>query len=552
MQKVFYITTPIYYVNADPHIGHVYSTMIADCLARYHKLVGKEVFFVTGTDEHGQKVEQKAKSNNKTPKEYADEISQHFKDCFGKLDFEYDRFIRTTDEDHIQEVTNLWKILRDNDDIYLGNYEGWYSISDETFVPDGSVIDGKDPITQEECKIFNETGSRVVRAKEENYMFRLSKYQSQILEWLLIDNPVIPAYRNQDMINFVQDGLHDISVSRKRTITEWGIDIPDDPSSDILKSDDFSPACEKGDPSQHVIYVWLDALANYKTAANVVGKNIFPADIHVVGKDILKFHAVYWIGFLLSAGLPLPGKILAHGWWLAKKAKLDNLENQAETVAVKMSKSIGNVVDPSVVSAKYGNDVLRYVLLRESSFERDSEYSEEILISRLNSDLANTLGNLVMRCLSKKLNPTGLVPKPPSTQDLSENETDSRLIENLNKTIKKCDELMQIPDIQNYIITFWNFLFEFNSYITDEKPWALIKNNQERFSVVSYNMLEILRIVALMISPILVNTSKKILDFLNIQERKGAHLLKYGLLKENHIINTDAPVLFEKVELDKK
>lgn len=542
MSKVFYITTPIYYVNADPHIGHVYSTMIADCLARYQKLSGKEVFFVTGTDEHGQKVEQKAKSNNKTPKEYADEISQHFKDCFGKLDFEYDRFIRTTDEDHIQEVTNLWKILRDNGDIYLGNYEGWYSISDETFVPDASVIDGKDPITQEECKIFNETGSRVIRTKEENYMFKLSKYQSQILEWLLIDNPIIPEHRNQEMINFVQDGLHDISVSRKRTITEWGIDIPDDTTSDILKSNDFSPACEKGNPSQHVIYVWLDALANYKTAANVIGKYIFPADIHVVGKDILKFHAVYWIGFLLSAGLPLPGKILAHGWWLAKKNK--------QELAVKMSKSIGNVIDPNVLSAKYGNDVLRYVLLRESSFERDSEFSEENLISRLNSDLANTLGNLVMRCLSKKLNPTGLVPKPPSEQYL--NEIDNNLIGSLNKTIKKCNELMQIPDIQNYLITLWNFLFEFNTYITDEKPWALIKNNPERFSVVSYNMLEILRIVALMISPILVNTSKKILDFLNVQDRRGFHLLKYGLLEENHIINTDVPILFEKVELDKK
>jgi methionyl-tRNA synthetase len=530
MQKTFYITTPIYYVNANPHIGHVYSTLIADCLARYHKLVGKDVFFVTGTDEHGQKVEQKAKSNNKKPKEYADEISQNFKDCFQKLNFEYDRFIRTTDEDHIQEVINLWNTLRNNGDIYLGNYEGWYSISDETFVPDNSVIDGKDPVTQEECKIFSETGSRVVRAKEENYMFRLSKYQPQILEWLLMDNPIVPEYRNHDMINFVHTGLHDLSISRKKTATEWGIDIPGDTES--------------------VIYVWLDALANYKTAATIAGKNIFPADIHIVGKDILKFHAVYWIGFLLSAKLPLPTKILAHGWWLAKKPNLDNIEKQKreKEVAVKMSKSIGNVIDPLFLSSKYGNDVLRYFLLRESNFEKDSEYSEEILISRLNSDLANTLGNLVMRCLSTKLNPTGLVPKLPSKEEL--NEQDINLINNLNKTIDICHKSMQIPNIQNYIVTLWNFLFEFNTYITNEKPWNLIINNPIRFAIVSYNMLDILRIVALMISPILVDTSTKILDFLNIHvsHRKGMYFLKYGLLEENHKITTDVPILFQKIE----
>jgi methionyl-tRNA synthetase len=320
------------------------------------------------------------------------------------------------------------------------------------------------------------------------------------------------------MINFVQDGLRDLSISRKKIITEWGIETPNDSTS--------------------VIYVWLDALVNYKTASNVDGKNIFPADIHVVGKDILKFHAVYWIGFLLSANLPLPTKILAHGWWLAKKSKEDI------DPAVKMSKSIGNVIEPTQISEKYGNDVLRYVLLRESSFERDSEYSEQNLIARLNSDLANTLGNLVMRCLSKKLNPTEKVPKCPSEKD--SNEIDLSLIDNVNKTIKKCDELMQIPDIQNYLITIWNFLFEFNTYISNEKPWNLIKKNPARFTIVSYNMLELLRIVALLISPVLIDTSNEILNYLNISDRKGSDLLRYGLLSENHIVNTDVNVLFEK------
>jgi methionyl-tRNA synthetase len=509
--KVFYITTPIYYVNADPHIGHVFSTLIADCLSRYHKMSGKEVFFVTGTDEHGQKVEQKAKSLGKSPKQFTDEISQNFKNCFENLGFEYDRFIRTTDQDHENEVKKLWEILEKNGDIYLGNYEGWYSITDETFVTDSSVVDGVDPVTKEPCKVFSETGGKVIKAKEENYMFRLSKYQDKILKWLET-SPIIPEYRNQEMINFVKEGLKDLSISRKKTVTEWGIEVPGNQDS--------------------VIYVWLDALTNYKTAANNdKGKNIFPADIHVVGKDILKFHAVYWIGFLLSANLPLPGKILAHGWWLCGGQK--------------MSKSVGNIINPAEIANKYGNDVLRYVLLRESSFGSDSSYTEDILISRLNADLANNLGNLVSRCLGSKLNPDGKVPKKPDFEQLS--EKDLKLMEVFTKTVEKCNNYMKIPDIQNYISTLWDFISEVNVYFTDEKPWKLIIENPERFKVVQYNMLEYLRTIAIMASPILVDSSKKILEYLKVD----VFAEDGGLLKEGQDITTfekgKFPNLFERV-----
>lgn len=509
--KVFYITTPIYYVNADPHIGHVYSTLIADCLSRYYKLYGREVFFVTGTDEHGQKVEQKAKSLNKTPKQFTDEISLNFKNCFQNLGFEYDRFIRTTDSDHEQEVKKLWEILENNDDIYLGNYEGWYSITDETFVTESNVIDGIDPITKEECKIFSETGSKVVKAREENYMFRLSKYQDKILKWLET-SPIVPEYRNQEMINFVKEGLKDLSISRKKSVTEWGIEVP-------KKPDD-------------VVYVWLDALTNYKTAANNdKEKNIFPADIHVVGKDILKFHAIYWIGFLLSAKFPLPRKILAHGWWLSG--------------GTKMSKSVGNIIDPNLIASKYGNDVLRYVLLRESSFGNDSNYTEEILINRLNNDLADKLGNLVSRCLGAKLNPSGKVPKKPEFKQLM--EQDIKLMGLLNNTVEKCNNYMKIPDIQNYIITLWDFIAEVNNYITEEKPWKLINENSERFNVVRYLMLDYLRTIGIMISPILVDASKKILKYLNV----NINAEDGGIFHDNQEIQVfekkSFPNLFDKV-----
>jgi methionyl-tRNA synthetase len=507
--KVFYITTPIYYVNAAPHIGHVFSTLIADCLARYHKLSGKEVFFVTGTDEHGQKVEQKAKSFDKTPQQFTNEVSQVFKDCFQKLGFEYDRFIRTTDPDHIEEVKKMWTLLEQNGDIYLGNYEGWYSVSDETFVQDFNVIDGIDPATNEPCKVFKETGNKVVRAKEENFMFRLSKYKDQILEWLR-KSPIVPESRNQEMIHYVENDLRDLSISRKKTVTEWGIEIPNN-------KDD-------------VVYVWLDALTNYKTAANNnAGKNIFPADIHIVGKDILKFHAVYWIGFLLSAKLPLPSKIFAHGWWMVDGER--------------MSKTRGNVIHPMEIAPKYGNDVLRYVLLRESSCGHDSEFTEDVMISRLNSDLAQNFGNLVMRCLGAKIHPDGKVPPRPDFKLFS--DQDKKIMEKFLVTTKKCNMYMQIPDIQNYLVTVWEFIHELNKYINEEKPWKLVKENPERSNIVRYNMLEYLRTVTIMVSPILVDTSKKILEYLGVDKDGPTD----GLLKEGQEIKTNVPILFERMDV---
>jgi methionyl-tRNA synthetase len=538
MSKTLYFSTPIYYVTANPHIGTIYSTLVADCLSRYHKLIGNKVFFVTGTDEHGEKVEQKAKENCQDPKQFTDIVSQHFKDCFDKLNFKYDRFIRTTDDDHIQQVQEMWKALYNSGDIYLGNYDGWYSISDETFVHDSLVAEGTHPKTGEQCKIFTETGNPVIkRAKEENYFFKLSKYQNQILDWLQSGDVVVPENRKQEIINFVKSGLNDLSISRKKSVTEWGISVPND--------------------NDHVIYVWLDALTNYKTASNVSGQNIFPADIHVVGKDILKFHAVYWIAFLLSAGLPLPKKILAHGWWLTRPKKIgggnfSTINECKIEQPQKMSKSLGNAINPIQLTEKYSNDVLRFYLLRESAFHSDSEYSEDVLIARLDADLAGTLGNLVTRCLSDKLNPQKLVPAKPKDELLNEN--DSNLLKELKHTVDKCIHLMSIPDVRSYLDAVWNFLFHFNAYINLEKPWKLIKENSARYDVVNYLMLDLLRIVALLISPVLIDTSDKILNYLNIDsnQRTCVDKFTYGLLQENHPIQTEPGVLFISTDLAKR
>jgi methionyl-tRNA synthetase len=503
--KPFYITTPIYYVNAKPHIGHVYSTLIADVINRYNKLLKKDTYFLTGTDEHGLKIQQASEKNNLSPKEFTDKISNNFKETFNKMGFEYDRFIRTTDEDHINEVKKLWNIMYEKGDIYLGEYTGWYSISDETFVPDNMVIDYEDKKTGNIYKIYKETNNKVEKITEKNYMFKLSKYRNKIIEYINNNNPILPTFRQNEILKFLENDINDLSVSRKKSISNWGIEVPND--------------------SEHIIYVWLDALTNYKTATNF-NENIFPANIHIVGKDILKFHAVYWISFLMSCELPLPSKIVSHGWWLN-----DN---------VKMSKSLNNVINPLDIVEKYGLDEFRYFLLRVSSLESDSNFSE-LKIKTIITELANTLGNLACRCLSKKLNPSEYLPNHPNLSNLN----DIDIISNLNNSIELCKKYMEIPSLNEYINTIYEYCQDVNKYIQINEPWKLIKSDINRFNEVRYIMIESLRIITLLLSPILIEKTNIILEYLNLGIYDST--LEFGYFSDKNKIKFDIKPLFNKI-----
>ena len=360
--KHVYITTPIYYVNDVAHIGHAYTTIIADMLARHSRLVGHKTFFLTGTDEHGQKIAHSAEARGKTPKEYADEVSGKFRTLWDDFGITYDKFIRTTDEDHKIGVQNAFEIMHNKGDIYKGEYEGHYCVSCETFFTEKQLIDG------EGCP---DCGKPTNIVKEESYFFRLSNYQDKLLKWY-DDNPecILPKSKRKEIINFVAGGLDDLSISR--TSFDWGVKLPES-----MKAED------------HVMYVWLDALMNYITALGYGGDEanmeFWPAKIHLVGKDILRFHAIFWPAFLMSLDMPLPKHIAAHGWWTRDGEK--------------MSKSKGNVVDPKEVADAYGLDAFRYFMLREVPFGQDGDFSQKALMDRINSDLGNDLGNLLNRII---------------------------------------------------------------------------------------------------------------------------------------------------------
>ncbi|MCA9647115.1 MAG: methionine--tRNA ligase, partial [Myxococcales bacterium] len=355
----FYVTTPIYYVNGTPHIGHAYTTLVADTLARYHRQRGDQVFFMTGTDEHGLKVQREAERRGMTPQAMADEHSARFRSLFDTMKLSYDRFIRTTEDEHARVVRTLFETLRERGDIYLGEYEGWYAASDEAFYTDEEIQDGK----------VISTGATVEWVAERSYFFRLSAYRERLLQWYR-ENPecIRPEARYNEVYSFVEGELHDLSISR--TTFDWGIPVPGDP--------------------EHVMYVWLDALTNYITGVGAFSDapewtTFWPCDVHLIGKDILRFHAVYWPAFLMSAGLPLPRTIFAHGWWLNE--------------GVKMSKSLGNFIDAFELLERAELDVLRYYMLREVSFGNDGNFSYRNLLVRNNSELADNLGNLVNRTL---------------------------------------------------------------------------------------------------------------------------------------------------------
>jgi len=465
-----YITTPIYYVNDKPHIGHAYTTFACDTLARFWRLQGKNVKFLTGTDEHGQKVEKAAAVASVSPQDFVDEVSQTFRHLIDKMNVTNDDFIRTTEPRHIKAAQALWTRLLTNGSIYLGEYAGWYAVRDEAFYAESELVNGKAP-----------TGADVEWLVEPSYFFKLSAYQDQLLAYYKAHPDFIaPESRRNEVIRFVEGGLHDLSVSR--TSFKWGVPVPGD--------------------DRHIMYVWLDALTNYMTALgypdeqNTDFKTFWPEAVHVVGKDILRFHAVYWPAFLMAADLPLPRQIFAHGWWTNE--------------GVKISKSLGNTIDPIELIDTFGSDAVRYFLMREISFGQDGDFSRQALINRINSDLANAYGNLAQRVLSFIYkNADAIVPTP------GELTTEDSTFLNLPMQFLPTIDEMQI---NRYAEGVWALIAKANQYVDEHKPWDLKKTDPERMNTVLYVLADFIRQIAILTQPLVPLASAKILNQLSVPE----------------------------------
>ena len=509
MDKKFYITTPIYYPSAKPHMGHAYSSIIADFFARFKRIDGFQVHFLTGTDEHGLKIQRSAEKENVDPKQFCDQISETFRNLSKTLNLTNTDFIRTTEDRHKKTVQYLWNELLKNDDIYLSKYSGWYSVSDEAFYTEDEIeeIDGN--------KRSISSKSSVEWIEEESYFFRLSKWEKPLLEYY--DNHpdfISPSSRKNEVVSFVKGGLKDLSVSRKSF--SWGIKVPND--------------------KDHVIYVWLDALTNYISALNYPDKNdklykdFWPASIHLIGKDILRFHAVYWPAFLLAAKIELPLKVYGHGWILSGDEK--------------MSKSKGNILDPIQIIKEYGLDPLRYYLIKEVSFGNDGNISQERLEDCINSDLANNFGNLCQRVTAFAIkNCDSLVPKDIEFQN------DDLIIlnkykDNLTNIRKKIDN----QDINFYIEYIVNSLFEANKYFNDQEPWKK-KDDLTRLNTIVYTTLEIVRKISFLLFPIIPQSSLKALKIFDLSENDiilSTIENNEFLIKGNKINKID--ILFKKIE----
>lgn len=502
MHNTYYITTPIYYVNDVPHIGHAYTSVISDVMARFMRLLGKDVMFLTGTDEHGQKVEKAAIARNMDPQQFTDQVSQHFRNLMLSLNISNDDFIRTTEARHKQAVTYLWQQLLSSDNIYLSSYNGWYSLRDEAFYNASELIDGLAP-----------TGAPVEWVEEPSYFFRLSKWQDKLLEFYS-NNPnfIRPAARYNEVISFVKSGLHDLSISRSSF--KWGVKVPGH--------------------EEHVIYVWLDALTYYISALGYPAPNdnynkFWPADVHVVGKDILRFHAVYWPAFLMAAGLEPPKCIMAHGWWT----------NDGQ----KISKSIGNVIDPIKLIDEFGLDPVRFYLIREVILGSDGNFSRNNFINRVNSELSNKIGNLLQRTLTLayKNNEEQI---PLINEDTLNKIYDSPLIIKVEESVLKNSSSMSLFDINAVLTSIINLAEEANVYIDHEAPWNLKETNPEKMSEILYTLLELIRYIAIMLQPFIPNSANIMLDQLAVpvDQRLWKHLTKEFAITPGRDINLPTAV----------
>ena len=478
-RNAYFITTPIFYPNGIPHIGHAYTAMVTDAIARFQRLDGFDVRFLTGTDEHGLKMQQTAVAEGLTPLALADRNSARFREMMTALNISYDDYIRTTEPRHERACQALWRAIEKNGDIYLGKYAGWYSVRQEAYFDEAETTVGPDGVRREPL------GSPVEWAEEETYFFRLSAYQDKLLA-LYADVPdfVLPRERLNEVASFVRGGLKDLSVSR--TTFDWGIKVPDAPS--------------------HVMYVWMDALTNYITAAGYPDvesdefQRYWPANLHVTGKDIVRFHAVYWPAFLMSAGVAVPQRVFSHGFLL----------NRGE----KMSKSVGNVVDPFTMAAHYGVDQVRYFFMREVSFGQDGSYNHEAIVARINADLANDLGNLAQRSLSmiaKQLG--GVLPEPGEFTD-----NDKEILAEADAMLAASRTAMATQQIHQWLNVVWSVVAEANRYFAGEAPWALAKTDPARQKTVLYVTAEVVRQVAILAQPVMPDASSKLLDSLGVPQ----------------------------------
>jgi methionyl-tRNA synthetase len=509
----FYITTPIYYINAEPHLGHAYSTMVADAAARAHRLMGDDVFFLTGTDEHGQKVERAAKKSGVPTPAFADVVSQKFRDLSPLLNISNDDFIRTTEPRHFQAAQELWRRVKERGFIYKGSYEGWYCTVDEVFVPDTQLVDGKCPT----C------GSSVERIAEESYFFKLSAFQDRLRDYYA-EHPdfVSPPGRRNEIVAFIENGLQDLSVSR--TSFKWGIPVPDDPA--------------------HVMYVWFDALTNYMTAVGYGGDDAaaaarfgryWPADVHLIGKEIVRQHGIYWPAFLMAADLGIPKMLVSHGWWLMDGAK--------------MSKSIGNVVKPADYVRQFGVDGLRYFVMREMVFGQDANFADDAILGRYNADLANDLGNLVSRAATViHRYREGIVPRASEELLARAPEVELRAgIESLIGRVKSAVESFQFSQALRDI---WEVIGATNRYIVTREPWVLAKDAAKRdeLDTALYVAADTVRVVGELVRPFMPGTGERMLEMVGVKAAPDSWVsLKSGDLAPGSRIG-ETQALFPRIE----